>query len=276
MSDPSDETTKALFEQLGSSWTKLAALKKTPSKRVYCAFIDILGLRSALQKWAGALNVYFETMRQVLQQVAVYNVIVDSDTKGREGHLEDARKMEGQVKDAFKIVNRFFKKEDRATPVNILVLSDALVITAERLEDVLIVTARAYKLCLLNRIPLRGYVAYGRHLHVSLNQNHLVVSQALRDAYEGESKLAVYPRVLVDNVLVEKWAYRDPTMFVQDEDDRWFLNPFFESFTPVVAKKLFSFVRKALKTNQKNPRVLEKYCWLADFLNAYTLDLLRK
>jgi hypothetical protein len=76
-------------------------------------------------------------------------------------------------------------------------------------------------------VLIRGGFSFGQLYH----ENGVVFGEAMVDAYQLESKHAIYPRVLVSNRIIERLtgipdAYR--TFLLQDADGRYHLNYFAE------------------------------------------------
>jgi hypothetical protein len=127
---------------------------------------------------------------------------------------------------------------------------------------------------------LRGALTVGCLLHTA---KHLV-GPALVDAYELESKVAKFPRILIEEKVLDvaKRAHREghtkreeedyvKTFMTKDTDGRYYFD--YVSWTSVVAttggdnngypaylQKVGDIIRSGLR--HSNPKVLEKYLWL--------------
>jgi hypothetical protein len=72
-------------------------------------------------------------------------------------------------------------------------------------------------------VLLRGGIAKGRLVH----SGNLIYGEGMLRAYELESRVAVYPRVIIEDELVAGLADSYRSVFLrQDGDFMWFLDPF--------------------------------------------------
>jgi len=117
------------------------------------------------------------------------------------------------------------KPNTSQTALEFAVFSDSVVISAAVHElhsilwSVLHLQAELFGIGVL----LRGGIAQGRLIH----RGNLIYGEGMLRAYELESRVAVYPRVIVEDELVTDLpdAYR--SIFLrQDSDSMWFLDPF--------------------------------------------------
>lgn len=136
-------------------------------------------------------------------------------------------------------------------------------------------------------ILMRGGVTAGKLYH----NDHIVYGPAMIDAYELESKRAIYPRVLVNPIIIEegmKNALHDPedeleqllSLLEKDEDHQLFIDYMFQwqeideesaYFDALDTTK--SLIKDQLQSLQ-DPGVLLKYNWLKRYYNK-TLDKLK-
>ncbi|OQO98965.1 hypothetical protein IC801_13140 [Geobacillus sp. 44B] len=100
-----------------------------------------------------------------------------------------------------------------------------------------------------------------------------IISLAMKDAYEGESKLAKYPRIIIypdslEQVTNELFEFVTPSktsLLIQGEDDLWFINPFFLGGNlKISAEQINKRIEK-----YKNEPYIDKYYWLADLQNIF-------
>ncbi|MFM2306288.1 MAG: hypothetical protein RLZZ367_957, partial [Bacteroidota bacterium] len=152
-----------------------------------------------------------------------------------------------------------------------------------------------YSIMLDNKLPIRGAISYGN----DYSDEDIIFSVALVKAYTLESEKAKYPRVIIDDSLVEKIkngiAIRGELLkkclnntIVQDVDGISFLNPtglnkdfgvsfdgysVEHSYKGLIGRDL-EFAREALVVmKEKNrPNEIAKYEWLIDILTWYLLD----
>lgn len=123
----------------------------------------------------------------------------------------------------------------------------------------------------------------------------IVFGPALLDAHYAESKMACYPRIVLDAQTVEKlqnFIRDDQTDILQnkiliDNDGQWFLNYLntifkyykecyteyeFEKVKYALLMRHKEQIEKALTMNKENTRVWDKYVWIANYHN-YFCDL---
>lgn len=130
---------------------------------------------------------------------------------------------------------------------------------------------------LLNKNVIRGAIAIGE-LYMD---DVFVFGNGLLDAYEGESKKANYPRIIVDNKVRTILPLPDKENIIQcDVDDKLYLSPFWgiqKITNGDILKanlKLWSihdFIINEYKylLAENKESVLSKYHWLADQFNQY-------
>ncbi|MEX0723503.1 MAG: hypothetical protein WD053_06490 [Gracilimonas sp.] len=137
---------------------------------------------------------------------------------------------------------------------------------------------------------VRGGITYGKLLH----EENIVFGPAMISAYELESKIAIYPRIIFDKELVEelinngdfalKSLFNDEIestyFWKEDFDGKYYLNymkgseiymdpsEYYGYFLPELRK----FITKALR-NRSNQSVRTKYGWLRTKFNEQ-LDLI--
>jgi hypothetical protein len=117
------------------------------------------------------------------------------------------------------------KPNTAQTALEVAVFSDSVVISAEvhELHSILWSILHLQAEFLGIGVLLRGGIAKGRLIH----SGNLIYGEGMLRAYELESTVAVYPRVIVEDKLVTDLAdtYRS-TFLRQDSDSMWFLDPF--------------------------------------------------
>lgn len=140
------------------------------------------------------------------------------------------------------------------------------------------------------RIPCRGGVATGLTLH----SEHVVCGMGLISAYTLEHDAAIYPRIVVqDNLLQHATGFLAPRL-KRDSDGLWFIDVFKElrqpedlttfirdqslatsvATVPDVAafRTIRKFIVAALEENQGKLRKHTKYRWLANQFNEAVTD----
>ena len=148
------------------------------------------------------------------------------------------------------------------------------------IEHIFNIVGNVFNFCLrMHSILLRGAIEIGE-LHIDEN---IVIGKALIDAYQTETKMAIYPRIIVSDHLVRMFhsdvenfcAVYDLTKPIfQDFDMLWCLNPLLFCAETTEKRSISSFqvgmatlLYKARKDNDK--KVLTKLKWLINYVNQY-------
>ena len=120
----------------------------------------------------------------------------------------------------------------------------------------------------------------------------LVYGEALLNAHDGESKIANYPRIVIDKTIFvnakmdDMWKTFNPpdkeNMILRDMDGELYLNPFWgipkvsdhnrkreEQFLAHVAKTIIKEYKELFHKDKKS--VFPKYHWLAEQFNEYCI-----
>lgn len=164
------------------------------------------------------------------------------------------------------IVSKLEKKYKNT--LEIAFFSDSLVLSCEQLyasymlEDVVDLQLDLMK----NGVFIRGCVSKGNLYH----KGNYIYGPALIDAYEGESQMAKYPRVILD----QSYDYGG-TMFCKDYDGISFLDPFRrlqekaqDEGLPLdkTIREIISYVEKNIDDNDRLG-IKSKYIWLMQLIN---------
>jgi hypothetical protein len=113
-----------------------------------------------------------------------------------------------------------------------------------------------------------------------------VFGEGLVEAYRGESTLAQHPRIILCAPLVslvrEHLRYYEPgdapqfRLLLEDLDGQWFIDYLDDEVFPavdVVQEEFLSVHEEQIELNLRrfvaDPRVWSKYCWIADYHNAF-------
>ncbi|MGP4105985.1 hypothetical protein [Virgibacillus sp. L01] len=130
-------------------------------------------------------------------------------------------------------------------------------------------------------IQMRGGITSGELCHV----DNIVYGPAMVEAYELESKHAIYPRVVVDKKTIEVAVLEGDHLpneeleyvlglIEHDADGRYFVDFMsqwqeidygYDYFTALSTTK--SVIQTALDDYAQDPKVLSKYIWLKDYYN---------
>jgi hypothetical protein len=126
------------------------------------------------------------------------------------------------------------------------------------------------RLFLVNGILIRGGISLGRHF----SDDRVIFSEALIQAYELESKAAIYPRVLLSKDLVD-WTLNHPQasteektsfarMVLKDKDGRVFVQYVPDGWVEDHRRHALNYIGS---TDASKETILEKIQWLAEFHN---------
>ncbi|MDX3914543.1 MULTISPECIES: hypothetical protein [Olivibacter] len=154
--------------------------------------------------------------------------------------------------------------------------------TPNDLQDLLLVITKLYFDFAKKGYFLRGGVDYG----LFIDEETIAVGVPLANAYLLESKIAIYPRIVLStnivdqfqayNLLGEKeYDYPFADVMIEGEDVKY-LNIFLQVFQSdyVEDKRLFftdfnQVIGNHLEENRQNERIYEKYQWLAEQFNIF-------
>ncbi|BDT70193.1 hypothetical protein os1_43860 [Comamonadaceae bacterium OS-1] len=177
-----------------------------------------------------------------------------------------------------RIISIFEKLADTPKPaqMSIRMFSDSITITAplspENILRTIEVCAELQILCLKQKILLRGGISFGKHF----SNESLIFSDALVKAYSIESKIARFPRIVIDpNTLNYAWhdQYTNDELkegfrklVVIDRDGANFVH-YLNSLGEVRIPLQELLEEKIPQTET----VMEKLRWLYDYHNHYAL-----
>ena len=186
-------------------------------------------------------------------------------------------------------------QDSRSNKLKIKIFSDNIVIAEEIKDQQNIIKAFVdieqfslllYTNALLNRNIMRGAISIGQ-LYMD---DTFVYGEALLNAYNCESKIATYPRIIVDKNVFACASEETPEflktsevegIIKTDTDGEFFLNPFWgipqlaennKNEIKQVLIKISSYILKEYERQlSKNKRsTLPKYHWLANQFNLYS------
>lgn len=158
--------------------------------------------------------------------------------------------------------------------------------SASDLQDLLLVIAKLYFEFAKRGYFLRGGIDYG----LFIDEETLALGNPLANAYELETKKAVYPRIVLSQNLVDEFQGYDPQgekqfdyfysdALIKDSCEIKFLNVFLQVFQSDYREDREAFfarfktvILENLHANKSNEAVFVKYKWLADQFNEF-IDL---
>lgn len=138
----------------------------------------------------------------------------------------------------------------------------------------------------LRGIICRGGISYGKLIH----NDKMIFGPALVEAYETESKAALYPRIILDKSIIdigkkhhaihhgeidEKLAIKK--ILNQDTDDMFYVDYFSkaqgelddpEYDMPTYIEKLREIIDQGIKDGKKSPDIKVKYNWMKNKFNS--------
>jgi hypothetical protein len=164
-----------------------------PYENRVVAFIDILGFRALIAKLPTD-PVLHRLLHRALDQIKSY-----ASAAGQKGTAQE--KLESSV------------------------FSDSIVISGpeDALATVIWTCTMLQSKLLAGSILTRGGISFGPTHH----KDGLLYGDGMIRAYDLESKAAVYPRVLIDPILVEKLqSFQRATLLSRDVDGLWHTDPF--------------------------------------------------
>jgi hypothetical protein len=138
------------------------------------------------------------------------------------------------IVDFFHQMKHEYETKNRRLKMKVSTFSDNVVISAtvskQNLFVMLVILAQAQMLAAWRGIFIRGAVTIGKIVH----DDFVVFGPGLNRAYELESNVARYPRVLVDHVCLKVFGSITLDPFVVSERDISFLNPWSIDFVEFV------------------------------------------
>lgn len=192
--------------------------------------------------------------------------------------------------DTIKEMKEVVNVNSSSTSKNVTQFSDSIVVSFAE-NDVTEIKNFFYDLqrlvakLLARGILCRGAISYGKLYH----KNDLVFGPALVDAYETESQAALYPRIILDQSLLDimkyQYSFRDSHEYrkvlfnsdVQsylkiDSDDKLYIDYFTGSmrfFTDEELFEVYANLRRIIINGlrYKNPGIKIKYGWMKNKYN---------
>lgn len=214
------------------------------------AFFDILGWRQAVDDSANDPEMRRKLLNAVWFFAARAREYVEEDTPDHPSHDEYSQ------------------------------FSDSLIVSfpysdARDLNRLLKFVTEFQASMLISGLPLRGGVTVGPLFHSSA----IAFGPAVNAAYHLESKVAKYPRVIIDRSLdsdVELMDRMKPKHwpFVTKDEDGYFSTDFLTGYamTVKVAQHLDDKIDSLLALYRDNPNVLSKYVWIKERWMAAKAD----
>ena len=179
-----------------------------------------------------------------------FSNMVQSDCENRSGSIK-----------YFEVLQEINRETQKIGDCNITQFSDSVIFSLPLSQDNYIkmikILAEYQRKLLYHNIICRGAIAYGKHY----KEDDFMFSQALIEAYQLESKDAIYPRIIISKNLLEyfKPAIQTPPYLVQEKDGFYFVDYLFDADKELSLKCLEEFDRSI---QAQSLAVKEKYYWL--------------
>ena len=229
-------------------------------------FLDILGFKSIVDK---TVDKEMDVSEKIQELYNIMNVMTDDFTA-----LDKSTKVITQFSDSIVIS---FKEDEE----------EAIVQLFEEIQHLLV------KLILKN-IVCRGAISYGKLIH----NDKIVFGPALNDAYETESKAAMYPRVVLDRTIIDiakrLKSYKGKPLELRndeqssmlleslatynlqkDTDEKFYIDYFYHVIhnykdDPDILKSYLSQLRDVIIKGQRfsKPDLKVKYGWMKNKYNS--------
>ncbi len=145
-----------------------------------------------------------------------------------------------------------------------------------------------YESMLEKKLPIRGGISFGH----DYSDENMIFSHALVKAYNLESEKAIYPRIVIDQELIDtvKGTYKSSNAFfkiinnsiIKDQEKIYFINPcgltkdfmseidasLVEELNKEYIQKRIKFARSVIFSldNDLDKKIIEKYKWLVEIL----------
>lgn len=235
-------------------------------------------------------------------------LIVFIDILGFRSYLEDSSKLTLLVEQLKNIKKNFSGtyKFAQQLKFEVIQLSDSIIISIETnyvwdtMEALEKISIQACDSLVKYGIFFRGAITYGDFYH----QDGILVSPAVSKAYEIESTIAKYPRIIISDEFIDLYKHQvavapdykdfgkqaiEDLIKVDSEGFKYLhylnsamirLNDQSAVFLRTDEAKLLEYlprhkylIEEKLEENKNNQKVLEKYVWLASYHNKYIKSL---
>lgn len=212
----------------------------------FCIFIDILGFKNRMKNFNNALTYYKR-----------FFAALDAFDKMHSSILKE-------VSDA--LSKNFSQYDNTSSCIENITFSDSVIFYSTNWKALLFRTANVMSFLFSSGFLFRGGVGYGKHYSDIKLGHTYIVSEGLVQAVEIESKISIYPRIVISKpalkqILIEmKSLYDLNNMLIQSEDNLWFINPFF--LNPDISE-----IYKQTEYNIKKydtEKFVEKYLWMKE------------
>lgn len=187
--------------------------------------------------------------------------------KGNGKFLIDLKSIYEEAISSVDFTNTITRKD-----ISIKIFSDNILLTVKidendsnrvaKIEKIINLAGNIYNDALKHGYLIRGGITEGEFYKD--DNNIFVYGKALIEAINLEEKIAIYPRIVVQNSIKES----NPRYFQQDKDGVWYL----DSFLVLGLYNYASFKKpllKILKRNYKDEKARQKIMWAISYFNLY-------
>lgn len=215
------------------------------NSKQFCIFIDILGFKNRMKNFEDAL-IYYKRFFAVFDAFDKMHSSI--------------------VKEVSNTLKQNFSQDNSSSYIGNITFSDSIVFYSTDWKALLFRVANVMSFLLSSGFLFRGGVGYGKHYSDIQPGHTYIVSEGLVQAVEIESKISIYPRIVISEPALKQIAvemkslYDLNNMLIQSEDDLWFINPFF--LNPDISE-----IYKQTECNIKKydaERFVEKYLWMKE------------
>lgn len=224
------------------------------NNKQFCAFIDILGFKNKIKKFEEGVEYYKQFFDAYECFTEIHNGISNS--------VSDVLKERGPL------VNNLIG------PVGRMIFSDSIVLYSSDWKALLFHIADVMSFLLSSGFLFRGGVGYGKHYSDIQPGQMYIVSEGLVQAVEIESKISNYPRIVISQPALKEIVmqmdslYDLNNIFIQGEDDYWFVNPFFlNPYISSIYEQIMEDIDK-----YRNEQFVEKYIWMKRLCEYFDLQ----
>ena len=160
-----------------------------------------------------------------------------------------------------------------------LIFSDSIIMYSEDWKALLFKVANVMSILLSKEFLFRGGIGYGKYYSDIKLGHTYIVSEGLVQASEIESKISKYPRIVLSEPALNQIRNQMDSLYdlnnllIQDEDNYWFINPFF--LNPDI-KPIQEYTKHKV-AEYCNEKYVEKYIWMEKLCQYFSLqDYIRK
>lgn len=202
-----------------------------------------------------------------------YSIVAFVDILGFSNMVKSDCENKSDASKYFEVLREINKETREIGECNITQFSDsvifALTLSQENYLKMIKILAEYQMKLLYHSIICRGAIAYGKHY----KEDDFMFSQALIEAYQLESKDAIYPRIVISENLLEyfKPLVKDVPYLLREKDGFYFVD-YLANADKNVCQDLLTKFNCTLQYQSLS--VKEKYYWLYKYWEYKFNDIL--